>query len=146
MATFNYEIIINAPRQKVWDLLWDQETYAQWTKFFSEGSQFKTDWKVDGETYFLDKNGDGMISTIKSLIEPEEIIFSHLGLVKNGVVDSTTVNKLEWSGAEEKYFLRSINENTTELRAITHGSNEMQEMMDNGFNRGFEILKNLAEQ
>ena len=146
MATFNYEIIISAPIQKVWDLLWSPETYPEWTQFFMAGSQFKSDWLVDGTTYFLDARENGMISTIKSLNEPTEVIFSHLGMVKNGVVDTTTVNTLEWSGAEEKYFLREIDSNTTELRAEVHSTRDMESMMDKGFNQGFEVLRKLAEE
>lgn len=145
METLNYETIINAPIQKVWDILWDQQTYSEWTQFFIEGSQLKTDWKIGGKTYFLDAKGNGMVSTIKSLNEPHEIIFSHLGLIKDGVEDIKSQAVEEWSGMEEKYFLRAINESITELRAITHTEKNNQELMNNGFKKGFEIVKNLAE-
>ena len=145
MATLNYEIIINAPARKVWDALWDEKTYPQWTQFFTPDSKFKTDWQIGGETLFLDGQQNGMYSTIKSINEPTEVIFSHLGMVRNGVVDTATVNQLEWSGAEEKYFLREIDPNTTELRAEVHTTGEMQNMMNEGFNRGFEVLKKLVE-
>lgn len=146
MATFNYEIIINAPMQKVWNLLWDEKTYGEWTQFFSAGSQFKSDWKVGGETFFTDAEGNGMFSTIRSLKEPIEVIFSHLGMVRNGEVDTATVNQLEWSGAEEKYFLRETAPDTTELRAEVHATGEMEDMMNRGFSEGFKVLKKLAEQ
>lgn len=145
METKNYEIHINAPIQKVWDLLWNPETYPIWTQFFMAGSQLKSDWEIGGKTYFLDKSGEGMISTIESLDEPNEIIFRHLGLVKDGIEDTESKEVKEWSGAEEKYFLRAIDENTTELRVITHISGEHEEFMNNGFNKGFAVLKNLAE-
>ena len=38
MDTLEYEISIKASVQKIWDLLWNQETYPQWTQFFMEGS------------------------------------------------------------------------------------------------------------
>ncbi|MBW8361256.1 MAG: SRPBCC domain-containing protein [Kaistella sp.] len=145
METLNYETVINAPIQKVWDVLWNTETYAEWTKFFMPGSRFETDWKIGGKTYFLDASGNGMVSTIKSLEEPTEIIFSHLGIFKYGVEDTQSKEVMEWSGAEEKYFLRAIDENTTELRAIVHTHKNYEDHMNNGFNKGFEVLKNLAE-
>ena len=37
METLNFEIIINAPIQKVWDLLWNHDSYTQWTQFFGKG-------------------------------------------------------------------------------------------------------------
>ncbi|MDN3606872.1 SRPBCC family protein [Kaistella yonginensis] len=146
METLNYEIQINAPIQKVWDLLWSPESYSLWTQFFASGSMMKSDWKIGGKTYFTNEEGEGMVSTIKSLNEPFEVIFSHLGLVKNGVEDTETKEVKEWSGAEEKYFLRAIDENITELRAIVHSDGAHKVEMTKGFNRGFELLKNLAEK
>ena len=145
METLTYEIRINAPIQKVWALLWQPETYSVWTQFFMPESQLKTDWKIGGKTYFTDKAGDGMVSTIESLKEPTEVVFKHLGTVKDGVEDIESKEVKEWSGAEEKYFLRAIDENTTEVRVITHIDGEHQECMNNGFNQGFAMLKNLAE-
>lgn len=145
METLTYEIRINAPIQEVWDLLWQPETYSVWTQFFMPDSQLKTDWKIGGKTYFTDKAGAGMVSTIESLQEPTEIVFKHLGTVKDGVEDIESKEVKEWSGAEEKYFLRAIDENTTEVRVITHIDGEHQECMNNGFNQGFAMLKNLAE-
>ena len=145
METLNYEMYINAPIQEVWKLLWNEETYQQWTQFFAEGSQFKSDWKVGGKTYFTDKSGDGMVSTIVSLNEPTEVVFSHLGTYKNGVEDTQSRDVKQWSGTEEKYFLRAVDDNTTELRAIVHVDENLVDMMNTGFNKGFELLKKIAE-
>lgn len=145
METLDYEIEINAPIQKVWDLLWNPETYSIWTQFFAPGSQMKSDWKIGGKTYFTDKAGHGMVSTILSLNEPFEVVFVHLGTVKDGVEDTESREVKDWNGAEEKYFLRAIDENTTELRASTHIYGDYEEFMNNGFKQGFAMLKNLAE-
>ena len=145
METLNYEMYINAPIQDVWNLLWNEETYGQWTQFFAEGSQFKSDWKVGGKTYFTNKNGEGMVSTIVSLNEPTEVVFSHLGTYKNGVEDTQSRDVKQWSGTEEKYFLRAVDDTTTELRAIVHADESMVDMMNTGFNKGFELLKKIAE-
>ena len=146
METLSYETTVNAPIQKVWDLLWSPETYTEWTQFFSPGSQFRTDWEIGGKTYFLDESGNGMVSTIKSLNPPFEVVFSHLGIIKDGVEDTQSREVKEWSGAEEQYFLREIGENTTHIQAIVHSRQSYQEQMDHGFLKGFEVLKKLAEQ
>lgn len=146
METLNFEIMINAPIQKVWDLLWNQDSYTQWTQFFGEGSHYKSDWKVNGKTYFLGATGDGMVSTIKSLNEPEEVVFSHLGMIKDGVEDTKSKEVAEWSGSEESYFLRAISEDSTELRVILHTSKDYSDHMKSGFDQGLQLLKELAEQ
>ena len=88
METLNYEKVIHAPIQKVWNLLWNEKTYPEWTKFFMEDSQMKTDWTINGKTFFLNAKGNGMVSTIKTLNEPFEVVFSHLGTFKDGVEDT----------------------------------------------------------
>lgn len=145
LRTLNYEKVIHAPIQKVWDLLWSAETYPKWTVFFGGESAMKTDWEIGGRTYFLDAAGDGMVSTITALKEPEEVIFSHLGYLKNGVENIKGPEVEEWSGAEEKYFLRAINENTTELRVITHVDASYEPMINEGFTKGLDFIKDLAE-
>ncbi len=145
METLNYEIHIKAPVQKVWDTLWHPETYQIWSQFFAPGSQMESDWEVGGKTYFTDKAGEGMVSTIQSLNEPYEVVFSHLGTVKDGVEDTESRLIKEYSGTEEKYFLRAINENMTELRAIVHTNANHDESVNNGFNQGFNMVKTLAE-
>lgn len=145
MVTLEYQININAPAQKVWDILFGKETYNQWTKFFSPGSQMTTDWQIDGKTYFTDAKGDGMVSTIKSLNEPYEVIFSHLGMVMNGVEDTKSKEVIEWSGAQEKYFLTE-KDGFTELRAELQTDKNWEADMNNGFTKGFEVVKTLAEK
>ncbi|MDH6254257.1 uncharacterized protein YndB with AHSA1/START domain [Chryseobacterium sp. H1D6B] len=144
METLSYETVINAPLQKVWDILWSPETYGEWTKFFGPGSTMKSDWKVDGKTYFLDSKGNGMVSTIDSLDEPNQIVFKHLGMIKDGVEDTQSMEVMQWNGAFEKYFLIDL-EGKTKLHAEVQTEKNFQELMNTGFTKGLEIIKNLAE-
>lgn len=146
MVTLEYQVEINASLDKVWDLLWNEKTYPEWTQFFMQGSQLKTDWKINGKTYFLDAENNGIVGTIKSMNEPHEIIFSHLGTFKNGVEDTKSRDVVEWSGYEEKYFLRDIGNYQTELRAVFHTENDQKEFMESAFAKGFALIKNLAEK
>ena len=45
MERKEFTIDINAPREKVWDVLWQDDSYRKWTSVFSEGSHAETDWK-----------------------------------------------------------------------------------------------------
>ena len=64
MEKAEYKTKINASPKKIWNILWDDETYRKWTSVFSEGSYMESDWKVGGRTLFLDGKGNGMVSTI----------------------------------------------------------------------------------
>ncbi|MDC8104378.1 MULTISPECIES: SRPBCC family protein [Chryseobacterium] len=145
METLSYEIVINAPLQKVWDILWGKETYTEWTQFFSPGSHMKSDWKVGGKTYFLDPNNEGMVSTIDSLNEPHEVIFKHLGMVKGGVEDTESKEVKEWSGSFEKYILIDF-DGKTKLHAEVQVEKSWKDHLNMGFTKGLEVVKNLAEK
>lgn len=149
METISHTIEINATAEEIWKILWDKSTYAEWTKFFGEENgttgTYESDWKVGGRTVFLDSTGqNGLISTIQSLNEPYEVVFKHLGYIENGeeITDSKEIE--EWSGAQEKYFLTEL-EDYTKLQGELQTMSEYAENMKNGFVKGFERVKKLAE-
>ncbi|HCA09234.1 MULTISPECIES: SRPBCC domain-containing protein [unclassified Chryseobacterium] len=145
METLSYEIVINAPLQKVWDVLWTPETYTEWTQFFGPGSVMKSDWEVGGKTYFVNAEGEGMVSTIDSIDEPNQVIFKHLGMVdKEGNEDIHSKEVMEWSGAFEKYILIDL-EGKTKLHAEVQVDKEWKDHLDTGFIKGLDVVKNLAE-
>ena len=145
METVEYSILLYASIDKVWEKLWDKESYAKWTQFFEPQFYIKSDWIVDGKTYFLKDEKNGMVSTITSLEQPNEIVFQHLGLLIDGVEDIHSANVVQWSGSEEKYFLRNLEPKLTELKVIVHIYNYQKAKMDEGFQKGFQILKEICE-
>ena len=65
MEKLNFSISINAPKEKVWEMLWDDAGYRAWTNVFAEGSWAKTDsWKEGSKVLFLGPNGSGMVSSV----------------------------------------------------------------------------------
>lgn len=146
METLHYDIIINAPKNKIWDILWSPETYPQWTKFFSEGSKMESDWTIGGKTYFTGPSGDGMVATISALDEPNEVTFNHLGMITNGIEDTESEEVKQWSGAPERYFLISLDDGTIKLQVEVQTSPDWKDMMDNGFTQGLKTIKTLSEQ
>ena len=111
MKTLSYVTEIKATPEKIWDILWSPETYSLWTHAFQPGCVMKSDWKIGGETYFLDKTEkSGMISTIESLEKPFQIIFKHLGMLQNGVPDTNSKAVVDWIGLQEKYFITPLGE------------------------------------
>lgn len=45
MEVLDFKIEINAPKEKVCSVLWDDETYRKWTTVFCEGTYAVSDWK-----------------------------------------------------------------------------------------------------
>ncbi len=137
---------IKAPAQKVWDTLWNESTYSQWTAPFNPkgGSTVQSDWEVGGKTLFLDTNGSGMVSTIKAKNEPKEMVFEHLGEVIDGVEDTTSEKVKSYAGSLEGYYL-SEKDGITTLKTSVEANEEWEKMMTNGFTEGLEIVKKLSE-
>lgn len=138
---------IKAPAQKVWDTLWNEATYPRWTSSFNpEGnSVMQSDWKVGGRTLFSDGKGNGMISTIKTMNEPYDLVFEHQGEMINGKEDTTSEKVKSWSGSLEEYHLSEQNGITT-LKASVQTAAEWEEMLNNGFTQGLEMVRKLSEQ
>lgn len=145
METLIYEVEIEAPIEKVWDILWNSETYNAWTKFFAPSSSMHTDWQVGGKTYFLDGEGNGMVSTIDEMKKPEMLIFKHLGMIKDGKEDLESEEVKVWSGSLEKYYLSQKN-GVTILKVEIATLPEYIGMLKSGFVQGFEAVKYIAEQ
>ena len=88
MATLNFSVTINAPKEKVWDVLWSDEGYRKWTAVFTEGSYAESDWKEGSKIRFLSAEGDGMYGIIHKKEPFEQMVFEHQGEIKNGVEES----------------------------------------------------------
>ncbi|SMC94731.1 SRPBCC family protein [Pedobacter nyackensis] len=147
MKTLQFTKEIKAPAQKVWDTLWNETTYPQWTDAFSPGagSTVQSDWKVGGRTLFVDGKGNGMISTIKTKNEPYDIVFEHLGEVADGKEDTISEKVKSWAGSLEEYHL-SEEDGITKLKASVQTGEEWEETLNKGFTKGLEEVKRLSEQ
>ena len=60
MSTLKFNTNINAPKEKVWETLWNDTTYQQWTAAFTAGSYTESDWNEGSKIKFLSPNGNRM--------------------------------------------------------------------------------------
>ncbi|WP_214226339.1 SRPBCC domain-containing protein [Pedobacter sp. B4-66] len=147
MKTLQFTKEIKASAQKVWDTLWNESTYPQWTKSFNPtgDSYMQSDWEVGGKTRFVDAKGNGMLSTVKSKNEPYDIVFEHLGEIADGKEDTSSEKVKSWAGSLEEYHL-SEEGGITKLKASVQTGEEWEDVMNNGFIKGLEEVKRLSEQ
>ncbi len=145
MEKIRFTTIINAPREKVWSILWTDETYSAWTSAFSEGSCAVTDWKKGSKVLFMDGKGSGMVSRIDDLVPNEFMSFQHLGEVKDGVEDTTSERVQQWAGGRENYTLNIVG-NTTELVTELDMPAEFKDYFMNTFPLALQKVKELSEQ
>ena len=146
MEKLNFSIGINAPREKVWDVLWDDSSYREWTSVFSEGSYAETDnWKEGSKVRFLGANGEGM-SSLVAVNRPNEFMsFKHVGMINNGVEDNESDEVKKWAGATENYTLDGAN-GTTTLKVELDITPEHKEYFDKTWPKALDKVKTLSEQ
>jgi hypothetical protein len=145
MEKQEFKTLIDAPRERVWNILWDDETYRSWTSVFSEGSRAKTDWKKGSKVLFLDGSNSGMVSTIAENIPNEYMSIRHLGTVKNGVEDLDSEETKAWAGALENYTLES-KDGQTELTVDIDITDEFKDYFMKTWPKAMDKIKELAEQ
>ena len=146
MEKINFTTSINAPREKVWDVLWNDDSYRKWTSAFMEGSYAETDnWKEGSKVLFLSSGGNGMVSKVASNKKNEFMSFEHLGVVKNGVEDTESESVKEWAGARENYRLTEEN-GKTKLVVDMDSTDEYKDYFEKTFPFALEKVKDLAEK
>lgn len=145
MERTQFKISIDAPREKVWDILWSESTYPEWTSAFSEGSRAETDWKKGSKVLFLGSSNEGMVAKIEDNIPNEFMSIRHVGVVKDGVEDLTSSQAQEWSGSLENYTLRNVN-NKTELVVEMDITDEYRDYFNTTFPKALGKVKELAEK
>jgi hypothetical protein len=145
MEKLVFSISINATPEKVWNVLWNDASYRQWTTAFTEGSHAVTDWKEGSKVLFLDGKGVGMVSRISVNRPYEYMSIEHLGEVKDGVEDTTSDRVKAWAGAHENYTLQKINDET-ELTIDMDITEEFKEMFAQIWPKALANVKQLSEQ
>jgi len=141
MKTLNFSIQINAPKEKVWRVLLDDQTYRIWTSAFDPSSYFEGDWSEGSKIQFLGKDGNGISSRIFKHVPNAFISIQHLGVIANGVENFES----EWSGALENYSVNEHNGNTDLIIEIDV-TEEHVDYFQTAWPQALAMVKALSEQ
>ena len=146
MEKIHFSTNIDASNKKVWDVLWDDNSYREWTSVFAEGSYAKTDnWKEGSKVLFLSPGGDGMVSRVAANKPNKFMSFEHLGVVKKGIEDTESEEVKGWAGAKESYTLIEDN-GKTKLEVDLDSTDEFKDYFLKTFPLALEKVKDLAEK
>jgi len=139
-------VSINAPKEKVWELLTTTEYTEDWyTEFCPGGVNNKVDWKQGGRAVFTDNTGFGMIGKIKTWKPNEALVFEFDGQIKDGKEDFDSPEAKSLKGAQERYKLTEQN-GQTRLDIEADMNAEYFDMMSDAWERALQKVKVLAEK
>jgi hypothetical protein len=150
MEKLHFSIIINAPKEKVWHTMLEDKTYREWTTAFNPGSYYKGDWSKGSKILFLGPDPEtgiegGMVSRIAENKPYEYISIEHLGIVKNGVEDTTSEEAKKWAPAFENYTFRE-KDSATEVLVDMDIDEKEAETFNKMWPDALQRLKAIAEQ
>lgn len=150
MQKLHFSITINAPKEKVWHTMIDDKPYREWTAAFNPGSYYKGDWSKGSKILFLGpdpKTGEegGMVSRIAENKPYEFISIEHLGIVKNGVEDTTSEEARKWAPAFENYTFKEKG-GATEVLVEMDIEDENKKMFEEMWPKALQKLKEIAEK
>lgn len=103
MTTQQFEILIEAPREHVWRTMLRSPTYERWTATFCEGSRFEGSWDEGQTIRFLGPDGRGMVAEIAKHRPSEFVSLRLLGMIHQGVEDTTSEEVRAWAPCFENY-------------------------------------------
>lgn len=150
MKKLQFSIDIKAPKEQVWKILWNDDTYRKWSSAFMEGSYAVSNWDEGDRVLFLAPDGGGMFSTIERKIPNEFMSFKHLGIIKNGKEEPESEESRKLSGAMEHYKLQEVGGITklkVEVDVDDLGTGfDHEEMMNKAFPKALEKIKEMSEK
>ena len=118
MKKLTFRITIDATPEKIWDIIIGKDTYPILTSVFSADSSVETDWQKGSKALFLDGTGSGMIAYIEAHKPQKFLSIKHVGMINDGVEDTTSDKVKDWAGAHEDYTLTEVDGKTEWLVEI----------------------------
>lgn len=138
----HFSIDIQAEKTKIWEALWNDDSYRDWASVFYKGSYALTDhWKEGSQVLFLAPDQSGIYSLIEKHIPNHSIQFKHIGNVVKGKEQPLDEETKKWSGTTEVYTLTEGNDCHT-LTVEIDVLEEHLEFMNDTFPKALETIKN----
>ena len=137
-------ISINAPREKIWRVLTEDQYTRRWYAEFSEGTHAITDWKVGSKALFVDDSKCGLASKVVENKPPEFLSLEHQGIVNDGIEDYESDMAKSVKGGCENYSLTE-QDGVTRLFIEADMAPEYFDSMSLSWDRALELIKEFSE-
>ncbi len=142
MKEMEFTIEINATKEKVWDTLWQDETFRQWAGIIDPGTHMVGDLREGNEIQHISGNGYGVTSLVEKLIPNEFLLLKHSADTQE---EGKRERKKQWTGGKESYLLTEKDDVTT-LTLASDVPSELEEYFKDTYPKALERIKILAER
>ncbi|MCF0057984.1 SRPBCC domain-containing protein [Dyadobacter sp. CY356] len=138
-------ILIKAPKEKVWDVLFTDPYIRIWYNEFAVGCYAVTDWQLGSKALFKDNNESGLIGEIVANQPNQLLSIEYKGVLEGGVEDYESEMANQMKGGRETYKISEV-DGGTYLEVELDIAQEYFEMMSSAWDKAMEKIKELAEQ
>lgn len=143
MKKLQFSVEIKAPREKVWNTLWEDKTFRDWANIIDEGQYMIGEIKEGNEVQFISAvSGYGVTSLIEKLAINEFVSFRQMADTKDS---GEREREKEWTGGTESYSLAKNDGGTTLMVDIDVPPGQ-EETFKVRFPKALERVKILTEK
>jgi uncharacterized protein YndB with AHSA1/START domain len=139
MTQLEFAIDIHAPREVVWEILWGEESFRDWTSAFAPGSTISADWREGGRFEFTDSSGGVSYGVLEEHQPGARVHFSHVAEILDG--RETTFA----DGPRREIYTLEERGGATRLLLLQNVPEELGEMFEEATPRAFARIKELSE-
>ena len=137
-----FQVDINATKEKVWNTLWRDETFRQWASVIDPETYMVGDLIEGGEVQFISSHGGyGVTSLVEKLTANEFLLLRHSADTQEEGKQERTK---EWTGGEESYRLAEKSGATT-LTVTFDVPLEQEVYFKANYPKALKRVKELAE-
>jgi uncharacterized protein YndB with AHSA1/START domain len=141
MKAMRFSIEIHAPKERVWETLWRDETLRDWAGVIDPGTHLVGDLQAGNEVQFIAANGYGVTSLVAELVPGEYLLLRHRADTQE---HGTMERDDEWTGGEESYSLAE-DDGTTTLTVAFDVPPELEAEFQVNYPKALARVRDLAE-
>lgn len=142
MNEMQFVIDIKAPKDVVWNTLWQDETFRDWASVIDPETYMVGDLVEGNEVQFISADGGyGVTSLVEKLTPGEFVLLRHSADTQD---EGKREREKEWTGGKESYALAEANGVTT-LTVVFDMPPEQEEYFQLNYPKALERVQELAE-
>ena len=140
MKKLEFSIAIEVSKERVWDILWSDETYRRWTATFIPGSYYEGELAEGNTILFLSPGQHGLFAVVEKIIPYQAMYFRHFGFVLDGKMEQKS-----FADESIEYYDLFESEHGTKLTVTINTEEEYIDYFNNSFPRALLAVKELVE-